>query len=221
MDPPARKPWTPLFTFLARHRFLKTARDQPRRGGCPIFDATGVATARSRSTGLRRCLIAIPRWRRDKAAQCTDRPTNRGAESGAVSSSCGGSNCSPATGSDQATPDRSLNGSYGLVQAERPKRSPITAMQRVIRSFDISQPPTTTISPPGHTVATNNNSVRRCRNWKMSVETAFTGLHIRGRTYCPGATIALISGECRINRSATIDGALHGGGTCDELLPEL
>ena len=33
----------------------------------------------------------------------------------------------------------------------------------------------------------------------MSVETAFTGLHIRGRTYCPGATTALISGECRLN----------------------
>jgi hypothetical protein len=29
----------------------------------------------------------------------------------------------------------------------------------------------------------------------LPVETAFTGLHIRGRTYCPGATIALISGE--------------------------
>ena len=34
--------------------------------------------------------------------------------------------------------------------------------------------------------------------WKMPVETAFTGIHIRGRTYCPGATIALISGECRL-----------------------
>jgi len=43
-----------------------------------------------------------------------------------------------------------------------------------------------------------DNSVRRCRNWKMPVETAFTGIHIRGRTYCPGATIALISGECRL-----------------------
>jgi hypothetical protein len=43
-----------------------------------------------------------------------------------------------------------------------------------------------------------DNSVRRCRNWKMPVETAFTGLHIRGRTYCPGATTALISGECRL-----------------------
>jgi hypothetical protein len=32
----------------------------------------------------------------------------------------------------------------------------------------------------------------------MPVETAFTGLHIRGRTYCPGGTIALITGECRI-----------------------
>jgi hypothetical protein len=34
---------------------------------------------------------------------------------------------------------------------------------------------------------------------EMPVETAFTGLHIRGRTYCPGATIMLISGECRID----------------------
>src|SRR6476646_7508257 len=32
----------------------------------------------------------------------------------------------------------------------------------------------------------------------MPVETAFTGLHIRGRTYCPGATTALISRECRL-----------------------
>jgi len=32
----------------------------------------------------------------------------------------------------------------------------------------------------------------------MSVETAFTGLHIRGRTYCPGTTTARISGECRL-----------------------
>jgi hypothetical protein len=32
----------------------------------------------------------------------------------------------------------------------------------------------------------------------MPVETAFTGLHIRGRTYCPGGIIALITEECRI-----------------------
>jgi hypothetical protein len=29
--------------------------------------------------------------------------------------------------------------------------------------------------------------------WHFWIETAFTGLHIRGRTYCPGATTALIS----------------------------
>jgi hypothetical protein len=34
--------------------------------------------------------------------------------------------------------------------------------------------------------------------WHFWIETAFTGLHIRGRTYCPGATTALISGECRL-----------------------
>jgi hypothetical protein len=43
-----------------------------------------------------------------------------------------------------------------------------------------------------------SRSVRRCRNWNMPVETAFTGLHMRGRTYCPGAAIALISRECRL-----------------------
>jgi len=47
-----------------------------------------------------------------------------------------------------------------------------------------------------------DNSVRRCRNWKMPVETAFTGLHIRGRTYCPGATTALISGKCRLRAAS-------------------
>jgi hypothetical protein len=51
-----------------------------------------------------------------------------------------------------------------------------------------------------------DNRARRCRNWKMPVETAFTGL-IRGRTYCPGATTALISGECRlINALSQTDG---------------
>jgi hypothetical protein len=40
------------------------------------------------------------------------------------------------------------------------------------------------------------------RHWNrgMPVEAAFTGLRIRGRTYCPSAPTTLISGECRIKR---------------------
>jgi Transposase, Mutator family len=40
------------------------------------------------------------------------------------------------------------------------------------------------------------------RHWNrgMPVEAAFTGLRIRGRTYCPSAPTTLISGECGIKR---------------------
>jgi hypothetical protein len=49
----------------------------------------------------------------------------------------------------------------------------------------------------------------------MPVETAFTGLHIRGRAYCPGATIALITGgmpnqKCAGCRAWRIIWALRG-----------
>jgi hypothetical protein len=67
-------------------------------------------------------------------------------------------------------------------------------------------------------VFTPDNSVRRCRNWKMSVETAFTGLHIRGRTYCPGTTTARISGECRL-RAISVAIARRGRSQGREGLP--
>jgi len=43
------------------------------------------------------------------------------------------------------------------------------------------------------TIAFADAGIGKCRLRRHS-----PGLHIRGRTYCPGATIALITGECRI-----------------------
>jgi hypothetical protein len=71
-----------------------------------------------------------------------------------VSARCRGSNCSPATGTDQATPIVRWMGSYGLVQAERLNRSPAATTYEVIRGIVISQSPSAS-SPPGRAVVMN------------------------------------------------------------------
>jgi hypothetical protein len=48
------------------------------------------------------------------------------------------------------------------------------------------------VSTPSETgFELSNDPSCRGAPWKMPVETAFTGLHIRGRTYCPGPAIDL------------------------------
>jgi hypothetical protein len=57
-----------------------------------------------------RCLVAVPRrWRRDEATHCTDRSADRGTKGCTVPTGRGSPDRSPAAGTDQAAPDRSLD----------------------------------------------------------------------------------------------------------------
>jgi hypothetical protein len=56
-------------------------------------------------------LVTVMRWRcRDKAAHCTNRAADRGAQGCTVPAGCGSPDRSPAAGTDQAASDRSLDG---------------------------------------------------------------------------------------------------------------
>ena len=89
--------------------------------------------------GLLRGLVAVPRrWRGDEAAHRTEGSADRGTKGCTVPTGRGSPDRSAAAGTDQAAPDRPLDGSYGLVQADRPNMSPTANTRGVIPGFIIA-----------------------------------------------------------------------------------
>jgi hypothetical protein len=93
----------------------------------------GIPAAWYLPEGLRG-LVAVPRCS-DKTTHRADRSADRGTKGCTVPTGRGSPDRSAAAGTDQAAPDRPLDGSYGLVQADRPNMSPTATTQGAIRGF--------------------------------------------------------------------------------------